>query len=461
MTDSALFTASELAQAVNGHWEGDPDLLPRQIGISTDTRQNGEGKIFFALSGENFDAHNFLDSAASSGCCALCIRKDFAGNIPALPCLKVDDVLSAFQQISAFHRRRFPQLTVAGITGSVGKTSTKEMIRAIFTSYTGDPEEVLYTIGNTNNHIGVPQNLLRLNAKHRFAVIEMGTSSPGEILPLSLIAAPAVAAVNTVAACHLEKLGSLDGVAEEKSTIFAGLSGSGKAVIGKNVHGENILRRAAGNNQIISFGTDPAACDIAATFEEGNLDESSFSLTFFNSRTYKIRWNLSGAHQAANAACAAAAAYSCGIPEEVIAAGLADTTLPGMRMKRTEIDGVTYINDAYNANPASMRALIGMLKKSDVVVEKLILCLGGMRELGQNSRAEHLALLDMVHTVFPGVRLITIGSEFDRLPGNGNCFSASAPAFEYLQSIVRPGDMVVAKGSRGNRVELALPEAAR
>ena len=460
MVDGALFTASEFALAVNGSWEGDLSSLPRQIGISTDTRQDGTGKLFFALSGENFDAHNFLDSAAKSGCCALCIRKDFAGAIPNLPCLKVDNVLTAFQQISAFHRRRFPRLTVAGITGSVGKTSTKEMIRAIFNRYTGDPEAVLYTIGNTNNHIGVPQNLLRLNENHRFAVIEMGTSSPGEILPLSLISAPAVAAVNTIAPCHLEKLGSLDGVAMEKSAVFAGVPEGGKAVVGKNVHGENILRRAADKCQIISFGTDPESCDVAATFDNGTLDESSFTLTFFNARSYKVKWNLSGEHQAANAACAAATAYCCGIPEAVIAEGLADTTLPGMRMKRTVIDNVTYINDAYNANPASMRALVELLKNS-VSPEKLILCLGGMRELGANCRQEHEQLLALVHAALPGVRLVTIGSEFCDLAGNGSCFKESFAAFEALRALVRPGDMVVAKGSRGNQVELALPEAAR
>ena len=456
----ALFKAEEFLRGTGGVWEGNWKSLPSAAGISTDTRSDGRNKVFFALSGENFDAHNFLDAAADSGCCALCIRKDFTGKVPDLPLLRVDDVLIAFQQMAALHRRRFPDLVVAGITGSVGKTSTKEMLRAIFSCHAGDPEQVLYTVGNTNNHIGVPQNLLRLNEKHRFAVIEMGTSSPGEILPLSLIASPAAAAVNTVAPCHLEKLGSLDGVAAEKSAVYSGVPENGTAVIGIGIHGENILRHAAGKRRVITFGTDPESCDVAAQFESGSLDSGTFTLKFYNARSYRVTWALSGEHQAHNAACAAALALACGIPEEAIVAGIADTALPGMRMKRTVIENVTYINDAYNANPASMRALIKMLKNS-VDPEKLILCLGGMRELGENSRAEHLALLEMVHAVFPGVRLITVGSEFDQLPGNGNYFSSSASAFEFLQSTVCPGDMVVAKGSRGNQVELALPEAAR
>ena len=460
MVESAGFSASEFAGGTSGTWFGDLSSFPASAGISTDTRANGIGRVFFALSGENFDAHNFLDAAAASGCCALCIRRDFSGKTPDLPLLKVDDVLVAFQKMAALHRRRFPELILAGITGSVGKTSTKEMLRAIFTHYAGAPEAVLYTLGNTNNHVGVPQNLFRLNGAHRFAVIEMGTSSPGEILPLSAIAAPTAAAVNTVAPCHLEKLGSLDGVAQEKSAIFSGVPETGTVVIGAGVHGEKLLRAAAGCRRIISFGDDPGKCDVAAEFESGSLESSTFKLTFDNARSYKVKWNLSGVHQTRNAACAAALALACGVPETAIVSGLSGTVLPGQRMKRTEIGGVTYINDAYNANPSSMRALLELLDES-ADKEKLILCLGGMRELGSRTVEEHTALLQLVAEKFPGVRLITVGREFENIPGNGKFFPTSTDAETYLASIVRPGDLVAAKGSNGNRTELALPEAAR
>lgn len=458
--DGAVFSAAEFASGTSGSWRGDLSAFPEAAGISTDTRSDGKNKVFFALSGENFDAHNFLNAAAASGCCALCIRRSFAGEVPPLPVLEVDDVLKAYQQMSAMHRRRFPELTLAGITGSVGKTSTKEMIRAIFTRYAGDPEAVLYTIGNTNNHIGVPQNLLRLTSKHRFAVIEMGTSSPGEILPLSMISAPTAAAVNTVAACHLEKLLSLDGVAQEKSAVFAGVPENGIVAIGRGVHGEAILRQAAGARRILTFGNDPESCDVAAHFEQGTLDSGAFTMTFFNKRSYRIEWHLAGEYQALNAACAAAVALACNIPEADIAAGLVDTELPGMRMKRTTVAGVNYINDAYNANPASMRALI-MLLKSGAKPEELILCLGGMRELGGNCRAEHETLLELVHRELPGVRIITVGKEFAGIPGNGSCFPESSAAAEFLRQLARPGDTVVVKGSRGNCMELILPEDAR
>ena len=455
-----VFSAEELARITGGVWEGDLSAFPEKAGLSSDTRQDGKNRIFFAFSGENFDAHNFLDAAAASGCCALCIRKDFTQAVPELPCLRVDDVLSAYWKLAAFHRSLFKELVVAGVTGSVGKTSTKEMVRAIFTEFAGTPDAVLYTIGNTNNHFGVPQNLFRLNERHRFAVIEMGTSSHGEILPLSLMSAPHAAAVNTVAPCHLENLGSLDGVAEEKSTIFAGLPEDGTAVIGIGTHGEDILRRAAGKRKIITFGSDPEKCDVSARFEHGTLEGSTFTLTFFNSRTYTVSWQLTGVHQAGNAACAAALAIACGVSEDAIVSGLSKTTLPGRRMKRTEVDQVTYINDAYNANPASMRALLALLDET-ADKAKLVLCLGGMRELGEGSVFEHTALLQLVAEKFPGVRLITIGREFENIPLNGKYFPTSSEAETYLASIVKPGDLVAAKGSLGNRTELALPEAAR
>lgn len=131
----AVFSAGEFALAANGKWVGDLSRFPERAGFFSDTRVDGKGKVFFAFSGENFDAHNFLDAAAAAGCCALCIKKSFTGKTPDLPLLKVDDVVKAFQALAAYHRQKFPELVVAGVTGSVGKTSTKEMVRAIFTEF--------------------------------------------------------------------------------------------------------------------------------------------------------------------------------------------------------------------------------------------------------------------------------------------------------------------------------------
>ena len=170
------FFPEELAGFCNGTWNRVPDKS--FSGIETDSRKELAGKLFVALTGEKFDAHSFLEEAFSRGAAALCIRRDKAHLIPAGACaLMVDDTLAAYQDIALGHRRKMKHLTLAAVTGSVGKTSVKEMLRSIFTAAAGEGA-VLATAGNTNNHIGVPQNLLRLTPDIRYAVIEMGTSSP-------------------------------------------------------------------------------------------------------------------------------------------------------------------------------------------------------------------------------------------------------------------------------------------
>jgi len=452
----ARFSAGELAEASGGRWIGVPPA--DSLGLFSDTRQDGHGKLFLALSGERFDGHDFLDRAEAAGAAALCVAEAKRSKVSGkLPLLVVDDPLLAYQRIAAFHRSRFPQLKVAAVTGSVGKTSVKEMIRAIFEEAAG-AERVVSTIGNTNNQVGVPQNLLRLTEETRFAVIEMGTSSPGEIEPLSAMAKPDAALVNTVAPCHLEKLIDLDGVAREKGSIFFHLQPGGTAVIPADLPQRAILERAAAGHPQFSFGSG-AKGDFRATYLSGSLEGSRFQLTFPGGRTFEIAWNLSGEHQSVNAAAAAGIAFSLGIAPEVIASGLAKTALPGMRMKRSLIGGITYVNDAYNANPRSMEASLSQF--SGLTVEgKLWFVLGGMRELGTASAAEHQALFETVRRCFPQAGLVLIGPEFAEVDWPQK-FLTAPEAGAWLAREVRSGDMVFAKGSRGNAVELALPEGAR
>ena len=223
-----MFDAATLAGDTRGKWN---TLLHQQIsGIETDTRKELNGKLFVALRGERFDAHDFLDSAYAKGA-ILCINKDKADNVPdGAQVLAVDDTLQAYQCIANRHRLRMDNLKLLAVTGSVGKTSVKEMLRAVLCEFYGK-EHVVATEGNTNNHIGVPQNLLKLSTETSAAVIEMGTSSPGEIAVLSEIAVPDVALVNSIAPCHLEKLINLAGVAVEKGDIFKFLKSDGTAVI--------------------------------------------------------------------------------------------------------------------------------------------------------------------------------------------------------------------------------------
>ena len=453
----ATFSAAELAAATGGRWDGVP--APGRIGVFTDTRQSGVGLLFIALAGERFDAHAFLDRAVESGAAALCIRESFSGPTPiGIPVLRVRDTLAAYQAVAGWHRRRFSQLGIAAVTGSVGKTSVKEMLAAIGRTAAGSAGAVVSTVGNTNNQVGVPQNLLRLTAATRYAVIEMGTNHPGEILPLSRITMPEVAVVNSIAPCHLEFLGDLDGVAREKATIFAGLRPEGTAVIPADLPQEPILRRAAGEHRILTFGASKAA-DCRVEYLGGALAGSRFRLIFITGEDFTVDWRLTGAHQAINAAAAAAVAQVLGIAPALIAAGLPETVLPGMRMKTAVIAGVTYINDAYNANPASMQAALTQLLELHPS-GRLILVLGGMCELGEVSLAEHHSLLEFVHREFPEALTITVGAEFDGLDSPRH-FAAAADVAPVLSALVRSGDVVFAKGSRGVGVENALPPAAR
>ena len=443
-----LFTAGELERSGAGVWQGPGAGV---TGVFTDTRQKSPGALFVALAGEKFDAHNFLAAAVGSGAAALCVERAKAHLAPAgVPLLLCDDTLKALQALGSFHRRRFSALTVFAVTGSVGKTSVKEMLRAICTEAAGTPEKVLWTAGNTNNQIGVPQNLLRLGPGHRYAVLEAGTNHFGEIAPLSRCIGPDIALVNSIAPCHLEFLRDLEGVAEEKGHICDGLKPGGTAVFPAVVPQLEILRRNA-PDRVLLFGEHEG--DVRSTYLGGSLRGSRFRLDFPGNKSFTVEWHLSGAHQALNAAAAACAAMAAGIAPETIAAGLARTELPGGRNRVFKAEGKTIIDDSYNANPAAMRAALNTLREfADPA--KLVLLLGEMRELGAASEAAHREILDEVKKLFPGVRLITVGKAFG--PG---ALPDAAEAKKVLARTARPGDLVFVKGSRGVRLETALPPA--
>ncbi len=447
------FTPEELAAATGGEWKGPkpPTLL---TGIRTDSRENGEGALFLALAGERFDGHDFLREAQKSGFAALCVNRNRLTEAPAeIPVLAVPDTLLAYQAIGRFHRRRYPGLKLAMVTGSVGKTSVKEMLRAIFEAAAG-PEGVLYTLGNTNNQVGVPQNLLRLNADHRYAVIEAGTNHHGEIEPLSRTAEPSAALVNSIAPCHLEFLGDLAGVAREKAHIFDGLLPGGTAVVPMAGPEAATLGKLANERtpKLMRFGEKG---EVSSEYLGGTLTGSRFRLKFRTGETFELEWGLTGRHQALNAAAAATAAWALGVTPAVIARGLVNTALPGMRMKVTEVNGVTYVNDAYNANPASMRACLEWLGEF-ADAGKLVLLLGEMRELGPGGAEEHRMILDFATGIFPGARILTVGGLWGECDGVEN-FAVSREAGTRLREVLQEGMLVLAKGSRGVALEEALP----
>ncbi len=469
---TAKFSGEELIQAACGEWLNGK-MPEKPLAVYTDSRVEGRNSMFLALTGEKFDGHDFLSKAIENGAEALCISAE--KKIPAdcpVPVLMVNDTLEAYQKIANFHRRRFPELRMAAVTGSVGKTSVKEMLRAIFTAAAGYESKVLYTVGNTNNQVGVPQNLLRLTPEHTYAVIEMGTNSPGEIEPLSRCAEPQTAVVNSIAPCHLELLGSLEGIAEEKAKIWTGMRTgvtlpktariSGVAVFPHECPGNVILASQSMPFRALRFGTTPEA-DVRGEYISGDLNGSTIRLTFPDGRSTVIEWAMTGEHQACNGAAAAATALALGIAPEVITAGLKNTSLPGMRMARSEKDGVIYINDAYNANPQSMAAALKMLSGSFPNGKGLIAVLGDMLELGNFEEAGHRETLETALRLLPESRIAAVGKRMSKAaeaigsPANVYCCENAEKAGDLLKKIALPGNTVFLKGSRGMALEKALP----
>lgn len=454
------FNGVELAKSTAGRWN---TVLPVDFELErvlTDTRKDCTGALFLALRGENFDAHNFLDAAVAAGAAALCIENKFTDRVKAswnIPVLLVDDTLKAYQAIANSYKKRFKNLRSVAITGSMGKTSCKEIIRSILVAAVGE-DAVYATKSNTNNQVGVPQNLLNVNSRHQFCVLEMGTNSFGEIEPLSRTLEPDVALINSIAPCHLEAFGDLHGVAREKGRIFTALKADGVAVLPKDCPEIDYLLEQTEKFKTMRFGAD-----VEVIYGGGNLSGSIIELVFKKlHKRIKLDWTLSGEHQALNAAAAATVALSLGIKPDVIAQGLKNCMLPGMRMKVSRINDIDWINDAYNASPESIAAALRWLKEF-VKAENLVLVLGDMLELGEASGTQHQKVLQQALELFPEAVFILVGPEMDRAGRKmdipNRCFCKNSDiARELVKPFLNSGKTVLLKGSRGMKLEKIWPD---
>lgn len=456
------FTLHELLRATEGRLVGDnaPNMVES---IFTDTRETAKNALFLAFSGESFDAHDYLAQAVANGASLLCVEESKLGKVPTgIPAIAVSSTVTAFQRIARFHRMRFPNLKVILLSGSCGKTSTKESLRAIFT-HALDSISVLATEGNTNNQIGLPQNLLRLNARHRIAILEAGTNHHGELEPLSCCAMPDLAIIVSIANCHLEFLGSLEGVAQEKSKLFTHLAPGGFAIIPAQCPGQDILARAAAPFRTGTFGFADTDADLTANYLGGNLHGAKFTLTRATTgETVSVQWGIPGRHQAGNAAAAALAALTFGIPFETIAEGLSRTTLPGLRMRVSKHNGSTWINDAYNANPDSMAASLNWLSEF-ADPRKLVLILGDMGELGESSAGGHRSVCALAKHLFPDARFLVVGPHMTAAAqetGLGCTAYPSAKDAADASIQIEAGSTVFLKASRSTHLELLEPAGA-
>lgn len=468
---------------------GDADSVV--TGVALDSRQVRPGDLFVAIVGERTDGHQYAQAAAAAGAACLLVRRDrwplpataaagtasgplgdrapgtAVGDLPPgtavgdLPSgtavVAVADPVAALGALGAHHRQALADLTVVGVTGSVGKTSTKDMIAGVLDQ--GGP--VLKNPGNLNSEFSLPLVLLGLEARHRYAVLEMGMRARGDIKQLCAIADPQIGVVTNIGISHLELLGSQHEIALAKAELLEALPASGRAVLPVDDPWYGLLaeRSAA---PVLPYGLGPAAAVTAREIEPDGLHGIAFTLCLPDG-TVPVRLPVPGEHQVVNALAAAAAGHAAGLSPAQIAAGLGQLQPSGQRTAVYDCGGISVIDDTYNASPASMAAALDLLAAA---VRRdggrAVAVLGDMYELGAEAEAGHRATgakaaatgVDVLVAVGSLGRLIGEGAREAGLPAAQTAFAAdNAEAIALLRERLRPGDTVLVKGSRGMQME--------
>lgn len=371
---------SEVANLFDQHARQLTGADPMLTGVSTDSRSVKAGQLFVAVKGESFDGHAFVARAAAQGASAALVARPV--DDVRIAQIVVADTRLAYGRLAQTWRRRFA-IPVLALTGSNGKTTVKEMLRAILVAHLGDANAVLATEGNLNNDIGVPQMLLRLNADHKMAVFELGMNHLGEIAYLTQLVEPDVALVNMAGSAHIGELGSREAIAQAKGEIFTSLKQSGIAVINLHDRFGAYWKQLAGEHRIIGFGISPED-DIVGKFGADENSPLSFS---YRGAEIDVQLQVLGKHNQRNALAAAAGACALGVPLAAIKAGLESFHgVAGRLQSYRGHNSATIIDDTYNANPDSVKAAIAVLAKFP---PPRILVLGDMGELGADAAAMH------------------------------------------------------------------------
>lgn len=368
---------SEIAKAVGGTLKEGTDGSKKINSVTTDTRKVTEGSLFIPLKGERFDGHDFMEKAFESGSiCSLSEGKDVEGK----DIIFVDDTRKALRDLAQYYISTL-NIKVVGITGSVGKTTTKDMIASVLSQ----KYNTLKTEGNFNNEIGLPLTVFRLDDSYEAAVLEMGMSSFGEIENLTKIAKPDVAVITNVGVSHIENLGSREGILKAKCEIFSGLKKGGKAIL--NLDNDMLSTvKENGNFDILWFGVENKGDFYAENIEDLGLEGTKCTLCSKEGKI-DVFIHVPGSHMVLNALSAMAVGVSLGLSMEEIKKGIESFIPTGMRMSVEKAGkAITIINDVYNANPVSMKAAIDVLKKAE---GKKTAIMGDMFELGSFSKELH------------------------------------------------------------------------
>lgn len=446
----ARFSAAELQAAVQGNlWQ--PGTAQDFTGICIDSRSCEAGNIFIAIQGENHDGHQFLAAAIAKGCRAVIVNRPVV--LPeAVTVIEVSDTRKALQDLARFHRLRF-DIPVIAVTGSNGKTTTKDMIAAVLSAR----ERVLKTEGNFNNEIGLPLTLLRLTAEHTAAVVEMGMRGLGQIAQLADIACPTMGVVTNVDQTHIELLGSVEAIAAAKGELATAIPASGCVVL--NADDNHVLAMAQkATAKVRTFGFGPAAEVRGQTVE---TQAGGLRLTGeWRGTSFAINVPALGRHNAWNALAAVTVALELGLTMEEIATGLARFHPGAMRLELCPVGDSLWINDAYNASPLSMRA--ALIAVAEVPASRHIAVLGDMLELGAASPAAHEAIGRLAAEQGFAV-VLTVG---DAAAGIARAAAEAGIAVRHcvdhhdaaveLGRLLQGGEVILVKGSRGMKMERVL-----
>ena len=409
--------------------------------VTTDSRKVEKDAVFFALKGENFDANDFAMQVAEAGVASLVVadRKDLQKHERILI---VDDTLKALQDLAAYHRQQM-KATVLSITGTNGKTTTKELVSAVL----AQKYNLIHTMGNLNNHIGVPLTLLSIKPETEIAVVEMGANHPGEIDTLCKIADPDFGLITNVGKAHLEGFGSFEGVIETKTALYRHIKANGQAVFVNRMN-DILWQRSEGQNRI-SYG-----CHSNADYpvEQGQCDPY-LSVKW---QEQEVRTRLVGAYNFENVAAAIAVGSYFGVNEEAVIEALESYTPTNSRSQVIDTEKNHIIMDAYNANPTSMQAALRNF--ANICGEQHLLILGDMRELGSASEEEHRNILNLMKE-FGFKEAYLVGQNFCEYNDNSDwrTFDNVEELRQYIENHCIEGKTILVKGSRGIMLEKVLP----
>ena len=443
----------ETYQEINGeqfvfddsHWAGFALSWLRGLSLSTDTRSLQSGQVFAAIAGENFDGHDYVQAAKDKGAALALVEQAVPVDLPQFV---LGDMQQVLTKAATLWRARFA-IPVVAVTGSNGKTTTKEMIAAIFAAWLGK-EHYLATTGNLNNQLGVPLSVLGLNTQHQAAVFELGMNHPGEIAPLAAIVAPTIALVNNAQREHQEFMHTVDAVAEENGAVLSALSDQGVAVFPADDHYTQLWQDLAADKDRMCFGFNDEAI-VRAEAIQADATVTRFRLVIANDSA-AVHLPVPGVHNLRNALAAAACAHAAGAPLAAIVKGLESFRAVAGRMQLKDLpNGMQLIDDSYNANPDSVRAAIDVLSQ---LSQTKVLVLGNMGEVGINSGAVHSEV--GAYAREQGIdTLLALGSEAKKA---AEAFGQGASSFDDLEQLIghlltlMPAQVLV-KGSRSTRME--------